>query len=116
MSQQIWEWVKWDGRLAVSDVLRWTQAIWPEKKRRGQRPLGERRVTAEVLEIDARGYIRLSVMADEIIKNEHGMPLKTLRRGEIIVRKKATIGRGSPERKKWDDEAHRSVEVSVHLS
>jgi hypothetical protein len=79
-------------------------------------PLGEHRITAEVLELDSRDYVRLSVLKDEIVKNIHGMPLTLLKKGEVIARKRATIARGKAERLKWTDEAVRAVEVSKFLS
>jgi hypothetical protein len=84
MSEGMSEWIACGDKLVVSDVLRWTEAIWPERKRRSKKqkvlPYGKRRVTAQVLEVDSRGYVRLSVMQDEIVENIHGMPLKTRKR------------------------------------
>ena len=117
MLQDTQEWLECGKKLVVGDVIRWTEAIWPERKsRRKQKPRGKRRVTAQVLEIDSRDYVRLSVIADEIIENKYGMPLKSLKKDEILVKKLATIARGTPQRLKWADEAQRSVEVSVFLT
>ena len=55
-------------------------------------------------------------MQDEIVENKYGMPLKSHKKDEIIVKKLATIARGTPQRLKWADEAQRSVEVSVFLT
>ncbi len=120
MAEEVSGWVRFEGKLVVSDVLRWSEAIWPERKRRSKKhkvlPHGKRRVTAQVLEVDSRGYVRLSVMQDEIIENKHGMPLKTSKIADVIVRKSTTIEKGNPERMKWQDEAHRSAEVSAFLA
>jgi hypothetical protein len=108
------EWIPCEDNFVVSDVIAFTRAIWPEtrRKRTKARPLGETRVTAQILEIDSRGYVRLSILKDEITRNEHGMPLRLLKKGEIVVKKRATITRGKPVRLKWTEEAVRANELS----
>jgi len=117
------DWVKSGSEFVTGDVIRWTDAIWPERKRRRRkgkgpsvRPNGEQRVTAQVLELDGREYLRLLVIKAELVSNTHGMPLKTFKKDEIVVKKRATVERGNPERMKWSDEAQRSIEVSKFLS
>jgi hypothetical protein len=73
-------------------------------------------VTAAVLTMDSKGFVRLSVMKDEITANKYGMPLKPLKKDQVIVKKRATIGRGSAERMKWSDESARALAVSRFLS
>jgi hypothetical protein len=117
MSEQ--DWIPCGEKFITGDVIRWTEAIWPETRRKRKKkvmPLGEHRATAEVLELDSRDYVRLSVIKDEIVKNPHGMPLKLLKKGEIIAKKRETIARGKAERLKWTDEAVRAIEVSKFLS
>lgn len=116
------EWSNDVSRLAVGDVIRWTDPIWPENKRRRRRtkgakrrPNGDQRVTAQLLELDSRDYLRLVVIKAEIKENPHGMPLKAFKKGEIVVKKRTTITQGNPERLKWVDEAQRSIEVSEFL-
>lgn len=120
MREQPFEWSKDVSRLAVSDLIRWTDAIWPERKRRRKKtkvfPHGEQRVTAQLLELDSREYVRLQVIKAEIVKNDHGLPLKTFKKDEIIVKKRATIQRGSPERLVWLYECDRSREISEFLT
>jgi hypothetical protein len=114
------EWLECGAKLVFSDVVKWTETIWPEKKRRKARqkaqPLGKRLTIAQVLEIDSAGFVRLSVIRDEIIENKHGMPLRVSAYGAIIVKRLTTIARGEPQRLKWKDEAQRSIEISVFLS
>lgn len=123
MSEREPEWSNDISRLTVSDVICWTDPIWPENKRRRKRgkganvrPNGEQRVTAELLELDSRGYLKLVVLKAVIEKNTHGIPLKTFKKGETIVKKRSTIERGNPMRLKWHDEGHRSSEISKFLS
>lgn len=114
------KWVPCDGNYVTSDVRRWKQAIWSDEgpkrsKKKKVTRLGERRITAQVLTVDSKGLVRLSVKKDEILENIYGMPLKALKKDEIIVRKKATIAKGNPERLEWSDETARSYAVSRFL-
>lgn len=114
------KWVPCDGHYITGDVLRWKQAVWSDEgpkrsmKKKVTR-LGERRITAAVLTVDSKGLVRLSVMKDEILENLYKMPLKALKKDEIIARKRATIAKGDPERLKWSDESARSIAVSRFL-
>ena len=113
-------WLKCGTQFITGDVLRWTEAVWLEPKRKTRKrkstKAGERRITAAVLTLDSRGYVRLSVIKDEIIENKFGMPLKELKREEVIARKRATIERGHPERMAWSEERARDMAVSRFLS
>jgi len=112
-------WIKCGEDFITGDVVRWTEAVWPERKPRSKKrkpeKLGERRVTAAVLTVDSQGFVRLSVMKDEITANKYGMPLKPLKKDQVIVKKRATIGRGNSERMKWSDESARALAVSRFL-
>jgi hypothetical protein len=112
-------WIRCGADFTDLDVLRWTEAVWLEPKRKTRKrkgtKAGERRVTAAVLTLDNRGYVRLSVIKDEIIDNKFGMPLKVLKQDEVITRKRATIERGNPERLRWPDETARPHAVSRFL-
>ena len=119
------KWIPCGEKFIVGDVVRWTEAIWldlkKKKKKKGKKTgvvkLGARRVTAEVLSADARGYVSLSVCDCEIVSNERGLPprLLTLRKNEIIRKLRSTIGKGSGERLKWSEEGARSLVVSKFL-
>jgi hypothetical protein len=111
-------WTECGGELITGDVIRWTEAVWPERKRKSKKKpekIGERRVTAAVLTLDSKGFVRLSVMKDEITANKYEMPLKHLKKDQVIVRKRVTIDRGKPERMKWSDETARAVAASRFL-
>ena len=113
-------WIKCGENFITGDVVRWTEAVWLEPKRKTKKKkaekIGERRVTAAVLTTDSKGFVRLSVMKDEITANKYGMPLKPLKKDQAIVKKRATIARGSAERMKWSDESARAMAVSRFLS
>lgn len=114
------KWIECGDHLITGDVVRWTEAIWPERKRKSKKKkpekLGERRITAAVLTVDSKGFVRLSVMKDEITENKYDMPLKPLKKDQVIVKKHGTIKRGKPERLKWSEETARAVAVSWFLS
>ena len=109
-------WIKCGEDFITGDVIRWNEAIWPEckgkSKKKKPEKRGERRVTAAVLTLDSKGFVRLSVMKDEITANKYGMPLKSFKKDQVIVKKRATIGRGHAERLRWSDESARALAVS----
>lgn len=111
-------WLPCNGKFLEGDVIRWTENIWREAKgRRKVKPekRGERRVTAEVLKPGKGGSVSMSVLSDEITANKYGMPLKALKKGEIIFRKPATLIKGGASRRPWagkDGESARSLAVS----
>jgi hypothetical protein len=110
------KWVSCGESFIVGDVIRWTEPIWLEAKRKKKKTLekvGERRVTAEVLTI--RGYVYLSVCRCEILSTKDGLPLKPFKKDEIIRKKRSTIGKGGGERLMWTDESARSLAASKFL-
>ena len=117
------KWIPCGEKFIVGDVVRWTEAIWldlKKKKKKGKKKvvkLGARRVTAEVLRMDASGYVSLSVCQCEIVSNERDLPVRllTLRKKEIIRKQRSTIGKGSGERLTWSEEGARSLVVSKFL-
>jgi hypothetical protein len=50
------------------------------------------------------------------VKRKEGLPLKPLKKGEIIRKQRSTIGKGSGERLKWSHEDARSLIVSKFLN
>lgn len=112
-------WTKCGKHFSAADVIRWKQPIWPKAKgRRGRKKpekRGERLTTAEVLEIDDRGYVRLCVLKDEVLANKYGFPLELFKKDDVIVRKRETIEKGHPERLDWSDETARPYTVSRFL-
>jgi len=118
------KWIPCGEKFIVGDVIRWTEAIWLELKKKKKKKakkkvekLGARRVTAEVLSADASGYVSCSVCECEIVSNVHNLPLKLLmlRKKETIRKLRSTIGKGNGERLKWSEEGARSLVVSKFL-
>jgi hypothetical protein len=115
------KWIPCGEKFIVGDVIRWIEPIWQElkKKKKGKKKvekLGTRRVTAEVVKVDASGYVSLSVCECEILSNIHGLKLKPLEKGEVLRKQRSTIGKGNGERLKWSREDARSLVVSKFLN
>lgn len=106
------EWVTASEGFIEADVIRWTEGIYAKrrcKKARSQR-LGERQVTAEVLEMTDDGWLKLLVRACVLTKDDYaGTTIPQLTIGDTIKRARRTIDRGKPDRLLWHDESARSA-------
>ncbi len=61
-------WEKSTKEFVVSDVIEWTETLWPPRNPRSRkkpRPWGKQKVTAQITEIEAE-YIKLTVLKSEI--------------------------------------------------
>lgn len=99
-------WEKSTKEFVVSDVIEWTETIWPPRNPRSRkkpRPWGKQKVTAQITEIEAE-YIKLTVLKSEIIENTIGSELKPHKVGSVITKKKDTILKGDPQRLHWSEE------------
>ena len=99
-------WEKSTKEFVVSDVIEWTETIWPPRNPRSRkkpRPWGKQKVTAQITEIKAE-YIKLTVLKSEIIENTIGSELKPHNVGLVITKKKDTILKGEPQRLHWSEE------------
>jgi hypothetical protein len=104
-------WQSETGELLVSDVVEWTEAIWPPKKprsRKKSRQWGEQKVTAQITEIDGE-FIKLTILKSEITENLIGSDLKSYKVGTPLTKKRATLLRGNPHRLRWSEEDVRSA-------
>jgi hypothetical protein len=101
------KWMPLKRKPIPHDVIRFTQPDWngpttiKRRRKKAKKPWGEHRITAAVLTVDDSGFVRLSVITDEIIANEDKWPLKTFKKDEVITKKVTTIMKGSPERWHW---------------
>jgi hypothetical protein len=108
-------WEKSTKEFVVSDVLEWTETIWPPRNPRSRkkpRPWGKQKVTAQITEIDAE-YIKLTVLKSEIIENTIGSEMNPHKIGSTINKKKETIIKGEPQRLHWSEE---DVRTSLTLA
>lgn len=87
------------GEFVESDVVEWTEAIWPpshSRRRKKSRPWGKQKVTAQITEIEAE-YIKLTVLKSEITENTIGSELKPHKVGSGISKKKTQSSRARPK-------------------
>ncbi|MFN3701799.1 MAG: hypothetical protein ACK4VI_09825 [Alphaproteobacteria bacterium] len=114
MTDKTLEWEKSTKEFVVSDVIEWTETIWPPRNPRSHkkpRPWGKQTVTAQITEIDA-DYIKLTVLKSEITENIIGSELKPHKVGTTITKKRQTLLRGEPERLLWSEEDVRKALLS----
>jgi len=95
----------------VSDVVEWTETIWPARKPRRKskpRPLGKQKVTGQIAEIEGE-FITLIILKAEITDNPHRADIRAHLVGTAITKKKQTILKGEPQRLHWSEEDVRSA-------
>jgi len=111
-------WTPCGEEFIVGDVVRWTEPVWVEKGKRKKKlvKVGSRRMTGEVLAEDGKGFVSFSVLKCEVLSNLVARPLEPFNKGDIVRRKRKTIGKGSGERLKWSEEAARTLATSRFLS
>lgn len=108
------EWVSAAEGFIEADVIRWTEGIY--EKRRGKkgksRRLGERQVTAEVIEAASDGWLKLLIRATTVTKDDYaGSTLPQPKIGDTLKRARRTVERGEPERLLWSDESAREAVI-----
>jgi hypothetical protein len=106
------QWIAATEGIIVADVIRWTEGIYAKRRRKNTKSqrLGERQVTAEVLEATDDGWFKLLVRASVTTKDDFaGSRLPPLNIGDEIKRARKTVERGKPERLLWSDETARAV-------
>lgn len=111
------------GEFVESDVVEWTEAIWPpnhsrrRNERRGgrgraaPRPWGKQKVTAQITAVDG-DFVKLTILKSEITENIIGSELKPHKVGTTITKKRQTLQRGEPERLLWSEEDVRKALLS----
>src|SRR5580693_8343366 len=97
------KWLPCGEKFTIGDVLRWTEPDWFLKGRRKKEFFrkGERRVTAEVASIDRKGYVHLVIRKCDVVSDRSFHGVKTLKVGELIMRKRATLKKHKAERMVW---------------
>ncbi len=98
------------SEIIEADVIRWKEAVW-EKGKRGRKAVcvGERQVVGEVKGLSVDGWVVVKIVQCAVLADRSFKPKGPLKVGDEIKRRKATIGRGSPERLKWSDEDARDM-------
>lgn len=100
--------MKWtqSGEFVESDVVEWTEAIWPpshSRRRKKSRPWGKQKVTAQITAVDG-DFVKLIILRSAIVGNIIGSELKPHKVGTTITKKRQTLMRGEPERLLWSEE------------
>lgn len=104
------------GEFVESDVVEWTETIWPpsqSRRRKKSRPWGKQRVTAQITAVDG-DFVKLTVLRSSIVENIIGSELKPHKVGAIITKKRQTLMRGEPERLLWSEEDVRKALLEHH--
>lgn len=104
-------WEKSGEKFVESDVVEWTEAIWPpnhNRRRRKQKPWGKQKVTAQITAIDG-DFIKLTILKAEITENIIGSELKPYKAGAALTKKRTTLLRGDAHRLHWSEEDVRRV-------
>ena len=79
------------------------------------RKVGERLVTAEVVQSSADGWVSLLIRDCTFEITQVGARTGGLRSGSSIKRKMSTLIRGKVERLQWNDESARAIVASRYL-
>ena len=85
----------------IGDVVRWTEGIWHSKRKKKKRKvtrLGTREVTAQVLTLDPKDFLSLTVLKCVVIENRYGGDIKPFKKSDLIKRKRSTLARGGAEK------------------
>lgn len=101
-----------------ADVIRWTEGIYQKRRsKKAKSPrIGERQVTAEVLEETDDGWLKLLVLGSVITKDDYaGSRIPPLNTGEHLKRARKAVLRGKPERLLWTDETARASVLRAYV-
>lgn len=99
------------GEFVESDVVEWTEAIWPpshSRRRKKSRPWGKQKVVAQIAHIDG-DFVKLTVLKASVIENLISSDLRPHKVGTTITKKRPTLLRGNPERLLWSEEDVRAA-------
>lgn len=112
-------WVPVGDGFVEADVIRWKEQVFRERRDGKPVHVGERQVTAEVLEADREGWVDLLVRASEALLPRPGWALSDIilpPKDTETSRRRETIARGQAERLAWSDESARALVASQFLN
>lgn len=105
-------WTKCGDGFIKADVIRWKESVWDNPRRKQAKGLriGERLMTAEVIDDDGE-WVRLLVReCVETARFSIKKPVTLFKEGTIVRRARKTICKyGQPERLLWSDESARTL-------
>lgn len=111
MEEKPSNWESTVGELVLSDVIEWTETIWPARKPRRKskpKPLGKQKVTGQITEIEG-DFVTLTILKAEITDNPHRADIRSHQVGTAITKKRQTILKGEPQRLHWSEEDVRTT-------
>lgn len=109
-------WEKAGREFVESDVVEWTEAIWPpshSRRRKKSRPWGKQKIVAQIAHIEG-DFVKLTVLKASAIENLIGSELRPHKVGATITKKRPTLLRGNPERLLWSEEDVRAALLAQH--
>ena len=98
-------------QLVISDVIEWTEAIWPTnnfRRRKKQRPWGKQKVTGQIIAINA-DYAEINVLRSYLIENYVASNLIPYKKNTVLIKKRSTLIKNKPTRLLWSEESLRST-------
>ena len=96
---------------ALSDVIEWTEAIWPlrrSRRRAKPRPVGKQKLIGQITEIEG-DFIKLIILKSAILENTVAKELLPHKVGSTLTKKRTTLLRGEPQRLHWSEEEVRAA-------
>jgi len=111
MEEQL-SWIPATPDFIEADVIRWTEAIWSDKKRgRGRKAkhvrLGKQQVTGQIVLIDD-DYVHVKVIESVMLECDGAKDTSLRKSGETVRKKPNTLVNGGLERLLWEDEETRA--------
>jgi hypothetical protein len=99
--------------LLESDVVEWTEAIWPPNsfRKKKRRPWGKQTVTGQITKIED-DFIAVLVLKARITENNFSSELRPHKVGTTIKKKRRALLKGRPERLHWSEEDVRAALLS----
>ena len=111
MAEKPPNWASAVGELVISDVIQWTETIWPPRRPRRKskpKPLGKQKVTGQITKIE-EDFITFVVLKAKITDNPRRADIKPHTVGTALTKKKQTILKGEPHRLHWSEEDVRAA-------
>jgi hypothetical protein len=106
MTNKSTEWEISNGDFIISDVIEWTETIWPQRSSRRKskpRPIGKQKVTGQITGIEG-DFITFTILRAAIIENPNRADIRPYQVGAAITKKRQTILKGEPQRLHWSEE------------
>jgi hypothetical protein len=111
MNNSTSNWESTVGELVISDVVEWTETIWPARSSRRKskpRPIGKQKVTGQITGIEG-DFITFTILRSAITENLNRADIRPYQVGAAITKKRQTVLKGEPQRLHWSEEDVRTA-------